>query len=45
MNTLDNRTDLSYQSIWYFGAIFAFLNNYIESRMFVSTRKGIKNGK
>lgn len=38
INTLDSRTFMDYRIIWFFGALFAFLNNYIGSKIFVFTK-------
>ena len=38
INTLDSRTLMDYRVIWFFGALFAFLNNYIGSKIFVFSK-------
>ena len=35
---LDNRTVLDYRTIWFFGATYAFLNNYLGSKFFVFSK-------
>jgi len=44
INLLDNRTLLDYRIIWFFGALFAFINNYIGSKLFVFSRVRLKIG-
>ena len=38
INFLDNRTVLEYRTIWFFGATYAFLNNYLGSKIFVFSK-------
>ncbi|SVD71015.1 uncharacterized protein METZ01_LOCUS423869, partial [marine metagenome] len=33
-----SRTFMDYRIIWFFGALFAFLNNYIGSKIFVFSK-------
>lgn len=38
INFLDNRTNLDFRLIWFFGALFAFINNFLGSKLFVFSR-------
>ena len=42
---LDRLTVMDYRVIWFFGALFAFLNNYVGSKIFVFPKENNKNGK
>ena len=42
---LDSLTVMDYRVIWFFGAFFAFLNNYLGSKIFVFPKENNKNGK
>ena len=42
---LDSLTVLDYRIIWFFGALFAFLNNYLGSKIFVFPKENNENGK
>ena len=42
---LDSLTAMDYRVIWFFGAFFAFLNNYLGSKIFVFPKENNKNGK
>ena len=42
---LDSLTVIDYRIIWFFGALFAFLNNYLGSKIFVFPKENNKNGK
>ena len=42
---LDSLTVLDYRIIWFFGALFAFLNNYLGSKIFVFPKENNKNDK
>jgi len=35
INTLDNITSMDFRMVWFFGALYAFINNYIGSKIFV----------
>ena len=38
---LDRLTVMDYRVIWFFGALFAFLNNYVGSKIFVFPKENI----
>ena len=42
---LDSLTVIDYRIIWFFGALFAFLNNYLGSKIFVFPKENNENGK
>ena len=42
---LESQTVMDYRIIWFFGALFAFLNNYLGSKIFVFPKEGNKNGR
>ena len=42
---LDSLTVIDYRIIWFFGALFAFLNNYLGSKIFVFPKENNNNGK
>ena len=42
---LDRLTVMDYRVIWFFGALFAFLNNYVGSKIFVFPKENNKNDK
>ena len=41
INILGSRTVLDYRFIWFIGALFAFINNYLGSKMFVFSKEGV----
>ena len=41
INILGSRTVLDYRLIWFIGALFAFINNYLGSKMFVFSKEGV----